>query len=519
MTGVSPGQPGAARDDRLLRRVDWRFLLPAPTARRAVSYAGGELLGGVRLISTEVVSPRDARHCDLAVARDASRREISAAFDALDEGGTFCIEWTWRSIVTPGVIRRRLRAAGFHDVACYWPWPLSPPHQFFVPLEDGVAIRHFLDLQPTSARAARRLAAGARRRVWSVLRRAGLVTPIVSVATRPRSASSQDRPVPSVPMLAAAASPWVAAADTRERPLSLLLRTPGFSVTNAVIGLAFASGPMPSVLVKTVRRAPWETSLRAEAAALGQLAHLGVTDGPPRVLGITVVDGLTVLGETYLSGEAVHHVLTGRPAEEIAAVAADWLAGLAGRTRGPASDAWTAQRDRALAEFEMMFAGLIDPGLMRVTRLRLSTVGDLPVVFEHRDFAPWNTLLDKAGTLSVLDWESAERNGVPGLDLFYFVTYLALLGNRSVAPPRARATYRQTWHEETGFGPQVLGRYARALGLDADTLRPLRLLAWPIHAKSEYRRMARQAGAPPSVATLRDSLFLALWEEEALAQI
>jgi Phosphotransferase enzyme family len=519
MTDVSPDQPGAPRDDRLLRRVDWRFLLPAPTARRAVSYAGGDLLRGVRLISADVVSPRDARHCDLAVARDATRQEIYAAFEALDEGGTFCAEWTWRSLVTTGGMRRRLRSAGFRDVACYWPWPLSPPHQFFVPIEHDVAIRHFLALQPTSSRPLKRLATGARRRLWGVLRRAGLVTPVVSVATRPRPASRQGRPAPSVPMLAAAAAPWVVAADARERPVSLLLRTPGFSATNKVIGMAFAGGPMPAVLVKTVRRAQWETSLQAEAAALEQLANLGVTDGPPRVLGFTAVDGVSVLGETYLSGEAIHHVLTERPPEEIAAVAADWLAGFACRTRGPASDDWTAVRDRALAEFEIMFAGLVDPALMQVTRLCLSSVGDLPVVFEHRDFAPWNTLLDSAGTLSVLDWESAEPNGVPGLDLFYFVTYLALLGNRSVTPPDARATYRRTWHEDTGFGPQVLRRYARAMELDLDMLRPLRLLVWPIHARSEYQRMARRAGTPPSVATLRESLFLALWEEEALAQI
>jgi Phosphotransferase enzyme family len=519
MTGESSGQPGTARDDRLLRRVDWRFLLPAPTARRAVSYAGGDLTGGLRLISSEVVSPRGARHCDLAVARDPGPREIGAAFAALDEGGTLCVEWTWRSATTPGRIRRRLRAAGFPDVACYWPWPLTPPHQYFVPLDDGVAIRHFLDLQPSRARLARRLGAGARRQAWRILRAAGLVTPIVSVATRPRSTSSRDRPAPAVPMLAAAATQWVGAADARERPLSLLLRTPGFSVTNTIIGLAFAGGPMPAVLVKTVRRAEWQTSLRAEAEALEQVAHLGVTGGPPHVLGITVVDGLTVLGETYLSGEAVHDLLTERPPEEIAAVAADWLAGFAGRTRSPASSAWTVQRDLALATFETMFGELVDPGLMQVTRRRLSAVGDLPVVFEHRDFAPWNTLLDQTGTLSVLDWESAKRNGMPALDLVYFVTYLALLANRSMAPARARAMYRRTWHEGTGFGPRVLRRYARDLELDPDMLRSLRLLVWPIHAQSEYRRMARLAGTPPSAATLRESLFLALWEEEALAQL
>jgi aminoglycoside phosphotransferase (APT) family kinase protein len=35
---------------------------------------------------------------------------------------------------------------------------------------------------------------------------------------------------------------------------------------------------------------------------------------------------------------------------------------------------------------------------------------------EQRDFGPWNLLVTPAGQIAVLDWESAEVDGLPALD-------------------------------------------------------------------------------------------------------
>ena len=61
---------------------------------------------------------------------------------------------------------------------------------------------------------------------------------------------------------------------------------------------------------------------------------------------------------------------------------------------------------------------------------------------------------------------------------------------------------------------QALERYAGALGLCPASLVPLRALVWLIHAYSDARHAAADAGGEPSKDALRRSLFLALWTEE-----
>ncbi len=53
--------------NRLLRRVDWRFLLPNPQPERAICFANGALARAVELISRETVpaSAKPSGNCDL----------------------------------------------------------------------------------------------------------------------------------------------------------------------------------------------------------------------------------------------------------------------------------------------------------------------------------------------------------------------------------------------------------------------------------------------------------------------
>ena len=57
-------------------------------------------------------------------------------------------------------------------------------------------------------------------------------------------------------------------------------------------------------------------------------------------------------------------------------------------------------------------------------------------------------------------------------------------------------------------------RYLACVGLDSSVLRPLRLLTWLIHSRSEYQRFAAEGAGEPDPADLRRSLFVNLWEEE-----
>ncbi|MGE5278238.1 MAG: hypothetical protein ACM3SU_14660, partial [Acidobacteriota bacterium] len=50
--------------------------------------------------------------------------------------------------------------------------------------------------------------------------------------------------------------------------------------------------------------------------------------------------------------------------------------------------------------------------------------------------------------------------------------------------------------------------------LPGDTLRPLRVLAWLLHSRSEYRHLTEDAGGPPDASRLRQSFFVDLLREE-----
>ena len=142
------------------------------------------------------------------------------------------------------------------------------------------------------------------------------------------------------------------------------------------------------------------------------------------------------------------------------------------------------------------------------------------MVLEHRDFAPWNLLMDDQGGLSVLDWESSIVDGVPGLDLLYFLAYLCFTVDRvpfTEASPDLRASYRRSLDPASATGAlrsECLDRYAAALALPHGTLDRLGTLAWAIHFASERRNFAADSGGTLDPQTLRKSVFLTLLEED-----
>ena len=532
--------------NRLLRRADWRFLLPISKPTKSICFANGLLGGAVTLISERMAEEFETTgDCDLAVAVNPNRAMLQKSWSALHPGGSCYTEWYSPFAGGPNGIQRRLEAAGFEDVTCYWAWPwpsLSHP-RYWLPLGAPGALQHFLLSRPPILGAVRRVANAGLRALWLLGLRLGLTLPICAVAHKPAlTANHHPSTVSQVPSSDGRSSASVISRDPlniiRDKwgtwglgptpdHLSSLVLTGGHRSVGKVVWLVFAEPDhCPRLAIKMPRIPESVPGLTREATTLQSIQALrpsGV-QGVPRVLFCEERAGLLAVGETALTGQPIPRLLRPDNFREFALQATAWLADLAGQSVPlPPAMWWNRLIEPVLTNFEETFGSVVDPGMLRETNAILSTLGPLPLVCEQRDFGPWNVLVTADGRLAVLDWESSEPHGLPGLDLIYFLSYLiffldgTLRPNGATRSGRFRESYRAALDPTTLLGSlrsECLARYANHVGLDTDALRPLGLLVWLIHSRSEYQHFTADVAGRPEREALRRSLFVSLWEEE-----
>jgi hypothetical protein len=99
----------------------------------------------------------------------------------------------------------------------------------------------------------------------------------------------------------------------------------------------------------------------------------------------------------------------------------------------------------------------------------------------------------------------------------YFLAYASFGVDGARTRDQRVASFRRSLDPGSRTGAvrrRSLERYAAALGLSPAELGPLRALVWLVHAHSDARHAAADAGGLPSAEALRRSLFLALWTAE-----
>jgi len=503
--------------DRRLRRADWRFLLPTPNPRRTLCLATGPLADAVALVSDEVVSAAEPESCDLVVAQDPDSATLERLRLALRPGGACYTEWRRRRV--RGAVRTTaaLNAAGFEQIACYWPWPSSftARPRYWIPLDAPGAAAYVRSRDAVAGNRLQRLAAAAAHRARDAALTLGYTPPVCAIGLRPPA--SADAPTA---WLRAGWPEWGLGAPPAK--LSRLLLTGGpRSVSKAVTLVFDEPDPHPHLAIKSPRVAASFVPLRREAAALealGRRAPSARAPGVPRYLFLREVDGVPVVGESAVVGRPLELVLTAETLRSWAMHGADWLVGLtSGAPPRPAAYWWQAIVRPALADVAASFGPVMEPGILESAEAVLRELGDLPPVCEQRDFAPWNVFVTADGQLAVLDWESAAIEGLPALDLLYFLAYLTFNVDRAIRVEDRVAAHRRALDPATTAGAvrrDCLARYFDRLGLAPSQLRPLQVLVWLIHARSDFQHFVADAGGPPPVDALRRSLFLALWREE-----
>ena len=469
-----------AERNRLLRRVDWRFLIPSPTAPAAHAPGGGEPAAALALVAGDDEPPA------VVALVDPGRAEVERAAAALPPGGALYVEWTRPRIG----VRRRLASAGLERARWYWRWPPRAP-SFWLPLDAPDALAWFL----APRRRARPWSTGA----WTWGRRLRLLAPLAAVARKPGGRAD--------------------AIEAAVGPAGWILLTGGRRSVNKVVGIPVAAGAArPALVVKFARSEDEDASLRREHDVLGVVAaRRPELPGVPRPLFLERRWGRLALGETALEGEPLVRRLDAATFEGLAGQVTDWLVALAGAgDRRPRSE-WAGRLvDAPLDRLAREFGRVLDGEEVAAARAALAALDDLPLVCEQRDLAPWNVLVHEDG-LAVADWESAEPDGLPGLDLVYFLTSAALQVAGVMDSEPYGPTHAATLDAGTPLGRVVAAcqaSYCARVGIDPRLLPALRLLCWTIHAHSEHRRLEVDAAAAPTRAALRSSMFLALWRSE-----
>lgn len=413
------------------RGADWRFLLP--------------------------ISTRD----EVVIETDPRPEDLERAFAAVPRGGVCYFEWRSRLRPSARSARRRLEAAGFARVRLYWSWPREVP-SVWLPLEAPVAARWVLRRKHRTAAA----------RLWRVANAAQLLRPRCATAVRPPAGDD-------------AGPLGVGLGELGGEPFWALL-APGGAPLNKVLAFVGIYGRDDPVLVlKMPRTDAAKAPLEREARALEALQTAEIPPpGIPRLLFREHGDdGVRAIAESPLEGRPLFELLDRRHHAALARRATDWLVELARSGAQPAGPR-TAAVDLA-ADIAAVAAPTNRDLIVEAGRVA-SGADSMPIVFEQRDFSPWNVHVGPDGDLVVFDWESAEPAGFPTLDLVYLLTYCNLFLEGAHQSGRALQSYRATF--EGSVARECLARYCGTLGIDREHLPALRTLTWLIHLGSALHR-------------------------------
>jgi hypothetical protein len=352
---------------------------------------------------------------------------------------------------------------------------------FWLPIDSEAAISWFLRTRPRPPKKISRMAMTAIHGVWRALWRAGLLAPIGVTARKPSLLPTSDTEHPGTLPATLARDPAGWGLDGSAESVACLLLTGGSSVRNKVVALAFAADESdPHVALKLPRLPEAEAPLRREASVLRALHAGRPLTGIPQVLAERKFAGRIAVAETVIVGRPITDVLEPQTYPGIAADVTSLVADLAavGGSRRP-TDRWNRLVEPSLDALE--------PAERPLGREILAAVGELPEVCEHRDCSPWNLLLQPDGRLALLDWEAADRAGLPGLDLVYFLAYASFFVEGTMDTGKEATSYAAMLDPGTLTGrvyAECTLQYGRRVGVATDQLERLRLLCWLSQARS-----------------------------------
>ncbi len=307
--------------------------------------------------------------------------------------------------------------------------------------------------------------------------------------------------------------------------LSCVMVTPRFRASSHVVFFVLPEGQPDPVLVAKIPRLIGSVSkIEREVTNLRAIhtSRPGGFDSIPRVIAFEEYCGRPILVETALVGRPMDPPTVRRDLAACCDAVAGWLVEVQGSARGSSGTdpGWLEQLvERPLRYFADVLSlsadeeRLLERTWELVAPLRQAS---LPLVFEHGDLTHPNIILLKEGGPGVVDWELAEPLGLPGNDLFFFLTYAAFALHNAGSTGNYLAAFQTAFFSRSAWARPYVRGYAEQLGLPPRVLTPLFVLCWVRYMVGLLMRLGNggcspgQLG-PETAAWLRANRYYALW--------
>lgn len=308
--------------------------------------------------------------------------------------------------------------------------------------------------------------------------------------------------------------------------LSSVVATPRFHASAHLIFFVLTAASSKPILVVKVPRLPGDNSrLDKEVANLNAVhaARAGGFDSIPRILAYEDYLGHRLLVETALASPTMRPAVVRRQPRICIEALMNWLLALHTSSARSSSgvEGWFANLvQNPLDEFENWLpVSETETVLIAATRTQAESLlkSPIPLVMEHGDLSSPNILMNEKNQIGVVDWELAEPAGLPVVDLFFFLTYVAFSRKNAGKTSEYISAFRDAFFGSQAWSLPYLQRYGAALHIPAAALRPLFLLCWARYVCGLVRRLKQHEHPQTKLSNeqinwLRLNRYYALWK-------
>ncbi len=535
--------------NRLLRRVDWRFLLGTPTFNSIKCFTPDPITQSLELISDAVLDHDSGAHNippELVVTIDPTPDILMNAYNSLAEGGALYAEFNLNRLSSYKKHSDNLRNCGFNHIEFYMtiPPPSDTETHLWIPLASKQAMSFTLKLlqQHSQLSKTRKISARIKNIIWNLFPNLIMNYPILMSPSRPSITviATAEKPILNNDLLNNNVgcndrfSRGITTAikeilgelgiEYGELDITKLMITIGDILKCKVVLFVFSKDqPDPLFVLKVPRTPKFAPLLMNEEKVLNKLNTIIENHNSiPKVLYSSYSENQCITAQTYLAGSVMPLLGAHEKDRSKTLSATNWLIDLANNTTSELTTDWKPRLFNSTVDIIKSFLGdAVNQEFMNRTLKILNTIQVPNLVCEHRDLSPTNLLITDNDKIHVIDWEDAELRGLPVADLLYFMTIYCFDVSKTWSTNNYEETYNSMLRTSTEIGDlfaACMNHYTSQTGIDNDTVQYLRVYTWVTNAASDISMLVAGNNNVANLDQVRNNIYVRLWELELSRQ-